>query len=557
MSTPTFLGPLIGKGVGQCELVNAERGSVLASQVEPAFDSTTRKKGLLGRDSIPDDYALIIAPCSAVHTFGMRTPLDLVFVAKNGTITKTCRGVQPWRMAGSMRAHAVVEAAPGFIDRHEIVPGETVALRETANSGRPAEATPLLGLTPVAEPRATPARLTTRKRVTLADIIARKTPLAWFEAVAIVQELCETVLERGPADDLRVPELKHITLTAEGNVTLLSEGPSGHSPVQRAGLVLLALTPEEQLPMQLRLLTLEEVSPRPRLSSLKDLHRELEFFERPDRQSIVREVYERFQLQSSPAAVESAVPAPLLEPPPPKRHHRWWKGRSVWVGSVIVLLSLAAAALVWAWPRPEGQWLRTNASQLTQASLDAGRKAVQAVRNEMKSAKWQLGSRPRGPEPSVLVLADSGPSGPPARQDITLEGGVPAPAVPPFELPKTPLSGAPEPVPARPVPGVETPGPAVEPGTIFSAANSGVVPPRLIRPSSTRAPQPGTAVAALPEVELLVSASGEVESVKLVSPGQATQPGMQLSAIKAWRYEPATLGGQPVRYRLRVRLPLQ
>ena len=134
MSTPTFLGPLIGKGVGQCELVNAERGSVLASRVEPAFDSTTRKKGLLGRDSIPDDYALIIAPCSAVHTFGMRTPLDLVFVAKNGTITKTCRGVQPWRMAGSMRAHAVVEAAPGFIDRHEIVPGEMVALRETANS---------------------------------------------------------------------------------------------------------------------------------------------------------------------------------------------------------------------------------------------------------------------------------------------------------------------------------------------------------------------------------------------------------------------------------------
>ena len=105
--------------------------------------------------------------------------------------------------------------------------------------------------------------------MTLADIIARKTPLAWFEAVAIVQGLCETVLAREPADDLRVPELKHIVLTAEGNVTLLSEGPSGHSPVQRAGLVLLALTPEEQLPMQLRLLILEEVSPRPRLSSLQ------------------------------------------------------------------------------------------------------------------------------------------------------------------------------------------------------------------------------------------------------------------------------------------------
>jgi len=67
-------------------------------------------------------------------------------------------------------------------------------------------------------------------------------------------------------------------------VTLLANGPAGHSPVQRAGLVLLALTPDPQLPMQLRLLILEEVSPRPRLTSLQDLHRELEFFERPDRQ---------------------------------------------------------------------------------------------------------------------------------------------------------------------------------------------------------------------------------------------------------------------------------
>ena len=133
MSKPTFLGPLLRKGAGQCELVYAERGSVLATHVEPAFDSKTRKKGLLGRESIPDDYAMIIAPCSAVHTFSMRVPLDLLFVSKDGTITKTCRGVKPWRMAGSMGAYAVIEAAEGFIDRHEIVPGEVVALRETAH----------------------------------------------------------------------------------------------------------------------------------------------------------------------------------------------------------------------------------------------------------------------------------------------------------------------------------------------------------------------------------------------------------------------------------------
>ena len=162
MSKPTFLSPLLRRGAGQCELVYAERGSVLATDVEPAFDSKTRKKGLLGRESIPEGYALIIAPCSAVHTFSMRVPLDLLFVSKNGTITKTCRGVRPWRMAGSMGAYAVIEAAEGFIDRHELVPGEVVALRETSH---PVAAPP----SAVESGQAPERHTTSRKRVTLAD----------------------------------------------------------------------------------------------------------------------------------------------------------------------------------------------------------------------------------------------------------------------------------------------------------------------------------------------------------------------------------------------------
>ena len=132
MSKPTFLNPLIGSGPGTYELVNAERGSLLASRVEPAFDSKTRKKGLLGRESVPDDYVLIIAPCNSIHTFFMRCPIDVVFVSKDGTVTKACRSVKPWRIAGSLKAFAVVEAAAGFIERHGIEPGEVVALREAA-----------------------------------------------------------------------------------------------------------------------------------------------------------------------------------------------------------------------------------------------------------------------------------------------------------------------------------------------------------------------------------------------------------------------------------------
>jgi hypothetical protein len=136
MARPTFLDPLIGKGAGCCELFNAGNGCVLATRVEPAFDSQARKKGLLGRESLPEDYALVIAPCSAVHTWFMRMPLDLVFVSRNGTVTKTCRHVRPWRVAGSLRAFAVVEAAAGFIDRHELTAGDVIGVRRGRDADR-------------------------------------------------------------------------------------------------------------------------------------------------------------------------------------------------------------------------------------------------------------------------------------------------------------------------------------------------------------------------------------------------------------------------------------
>jgi hypothetical protein len=563
MSKPTFLGPLIGKGVGQCELVNAERGSVLASHVEPAFDSKTRKKGLLGRESLAEDFAMIIAPCRAVHTFSMRVPLDLVFVARDGTVTKTCRGVKPWRIAGSMKAYAVIEAAEGFVDRHEIVPGEVVALREVPAAPEPAAAFPVRETprapvpTPAAGVGVTPtAHRTTRKRVTLADIVARKTPLAWFESVAIAQELCEAAIAKGPASDPRIPELKHVTLTGEGRVALLADGPGGHSPVQRTGLVLLALTPEDELPVQLRLLVLEEVSPRPRLKTLEDLHRELEFFERPDRRSIVREVLDRYQHQPASVEAEPAVPAPLLEPPPPKRHGHWWNRRSVWAGSLAGVAVIAVAVGMWLWPRPEGQWLRAEAAQLSKASLDTGKKAVQAVNHEVKAAKWNLGFRQREPERSVLVLAEAAPPRTPELgQNITLEGGATAPAVQPFHLAKTPIAAEPESAAASLSAGSERRGPAPPPDVLFSTSDRDVVPPNLLGPPlPTKAP-PGVRFEDLPQYELVISAHGIVESVKLVSSRPTAQSGMQLSVLKAWRFEPATLGGYPVRYRLRVRLP--
>ncbi len=50
-------------------------------------------------------------------------------------------------------------------------------------------------------------------------------------------------------------------------------------------------------------------------------------------------------------------------------------------------------------------------------------------------------------------------------------------------------------------------------------------------------------------VEVVTSETGEVEQAKLLAAPQNVHESMLLSAIKAWRFEPAAMDGQPVRYR--------
>jgi hypothetical protein len=92
---------------------------------------------------------------------------------------------------------------------------------------------------------------------------------------------------------------------------------------------------------------------------------------------------------------------------------------------------------------------------------------------------------------------------------------------------------------------------------LFSRADVEVVPPALVRPRLPDGPRPGVRLEDLPQVEVVVSETGEVESVKLVSERAGVGPAMMLSVIKAWRFAPATRAGRPVRYRLVVPLTNQ
>jgi uncharacterized membrane protein (UPF0127 family) len=103
--------------------------------VRVAGDSASRRKGLLGRTSI-DDEALVLAPCSAVHTWFMRFPIDVLFVDRGGVVRKCVANVRPWRIAGAWRAFAAIELPAGTIARAGVARGSRIEARPASRAGR-------------------------------------------------------------------------------------------------------------------------------------------------------------------------------------------------------------------------------------------------------------------------------------------------------------------------------------------------------------------------------------------------------------------------------------
>jgi uncharacterized membrane protein (UPF0127 family) len=110
---PSFLRPMTRNTSQAWGLRNVSSGRIIAATVIPAFDRATRNRGLLGRRSLAPDSAMILAPCSSVHTFFMKFPIDVVFVSRAGQVLKVRAHCRPWRLAVGAGAFATIELPEG------------------------------------------------------------------------------------------------------------------------------------------------------------------------------------------------------------------------------------------------------------------------------------------------------------------------------------------------------------------------------------------------------------------------------------------------------------
>ena len=66
---------------------------------------------------LPSGHALLLHPCSSIHTFGMRFPLDVAFADADGTVLRVIRGVPRRQLRRCPRAAVALEAHAGELGR--------------------------------------------------------------------------------------------------------------------------------------------------------------------------------------------------------------------------------------------------------------------------------------------------------------------------------------------------------------------------------------------------------------------------------------------------------
>ena len=107
---------------------NLTKSTCLGENIKVADSSLRRMVGLLGTSHLEPQSGLLILPTQAVHTIGMKYPLDLVFADRNRRVVGVRKAVKPNRLSPVFwRAECVVELPAGVIDETKTEVGDQLS----------------------------------------------------------------------------------------------------------------------------------------------------------------------------------------------------------------------------------------------------------------------------------------------------------------------------------------------------------------------------------------------------------------------------------------------
>ena len=114
---------------------NIDRNSMVTTVADIADTSQKRRTGLLKHTHLAAGEGLWIVPCEAVHTFGMKFPIDVLYLSKQKKVLKIRDNMVKSRMSICLRAHSVLELPAGRAAETGTVVGDQLEITKQVVEG--------------------------------------------------------------------------------------------------------------------------------------------------------------------------------------------------------------------------------------------------------------------------------------------------------------------------------------------------------------------------------------------------------------------------------------
>ena len=385
------------------------------------------------------------------------------------------------------------------------------------------------------------------------DRIVAAAPLPFVEGIAVVQALCAALKDKAGVS-AGMPDLRGVFLNESGEIVALT--PPGKDPAaHELARLLHRLVPTESTPPVARLFVDRWTSGAS--TDLGAFASEIGYFARPNSRDLLTAVHARCAgtpgALPQPTVPAAVVPFPRVEAVQKQQeedrkavtpqHSVGWlqshKRQILAVGAIVVATIAATGLATWFWPSKAAEATQPAVSRTgAPAPADAAGTDVQltATATAAAPAARTASSRPKAAAtaPRNARTSASAPSSNivESRPEIGIEQAAPLAVQESYAV-------APAALPSRGLPDLR----------IYSAADKGIEPPRLLSTEILEAP-----IAGFPtktnRVEVIIDKRGNVERVRMQGPLQRIPDIMLLSRVKEWLFEPATKDGVPVRYSL-------
>ncbi len=114
---------------------NVTRDVVVAERLAWAGTSGARRRGLLGRERFDAGEGIYLAPCQWVHMFGMKFPIDVAFLARDGRVLALQHALKPGRISRLVwRADGALELPAGTLEQTGTAVGDAIRFEEESGA---------------------------------------------------------------------------------------------------------------------------------------------------------------------------------------------------------------------------------------------------------------------------------------------------------------------------------------------------------------------------------------------------------------------------------------